>query len=260
MDKLCLRIGWVLLAATTISSCAAPRFAVEYNEGRPTIATIVQRIECELVELVKHDNIGSYGYKRFLANPDYVAAMDLTLEVTDTGALTPSINFPNAGSNLAINAGFNFTRTRKHTFTRKLRYSFYQLHKNWAESGGKYGKCPEGNNYDLEGELGIKQMVAMQFSAPQTATSSLVEDKGEFGGSIAFTIEKNVNSAGPTWTLTNFVGPGNLAKVARKSQNKLDIAFAKGAEEFDRSGRPTDTDIRAADAFLRELLILQIDR
>ncbi len=250
------RTSLLLLAiSTALSSCAVPQFDVPHDNGVPTIKTIVDRIECELVSLIKNES----SFKPALLIGDYVTAMNLTLLVNDTGALTPNLRFPTVGSNLSINAGLNYTNSRQHTFTRKLRYSFRELKAKLDRSqneGGNYGECKPTKSFDLEGELGLKEFAALQFSAPSTSNSSLTE-KGEFGGSITFTVTKNINSAGPTWVLSNFVGPGGLVRVQRRSENKIDISFARGSTEQDFTTKATATDITAADDFLTELLILQ---
>lgn len=243
-----------------LTGCSTTNFDIRKEGGVPTLKIIVDRIECELVSMIKHDDFSRYGFKQLLVGGDYVVAMNLSFETEDIGALTPSLSFPAVGSNLAIGAGFNLTRTQTDTFTRKMRYSFKELHARWKRSlktNAEFGQCPTVNGRDLEGELGIKQKVALQFSAPSTPTSLPGGNKDEFAGSIEFVFLRNINSAGPTWTLSNFVGPGGLLRLQRTSESKLDFAFATGSLPSDRSATRTATDIFAADDFLNQSIILQ---
>lgn len=57
--------------------------------------------------------------------------------------------------------------------------------------------------------------------------SKLSGTSGAFGGYVNFVITKNLNSVGPTWTLTHFKGPGSLAGVAEVNTDKLTFAFAE---------------------------------
>ena len=131
-----------------------------------------------------------------------------------------------------------------------------ELHNEWKEDRST-GLCPEGVTYDLAGELGIKELVDLGFSAPGLMVDNPFKSGGVFGGSIEFGLTRNVNSAGPTWTLTNFRGPGNLGRLERKNTNKLTIAFARGPDV--KADRPTPADFRAAADFLLELRTIKDD-
>lgn len=260
-----LRVLGLAAAMGSLSACAVPQFDTKYDEKGPTVATIIERIECELVTLIKSDDPKKYGYDQLLAGFDYVATMTLTLKVTDTGELAPSLKFPTVGPAISIGGGLKLSRTRSHSFTQKMRYSFKELRESWLrDKKGEFGQCPKGENYDLRGRLGIEKLVALHFSAPTGLTSEPVNvkgNRGEFGGTITFTLLRNINSAGPTWTFSDFSGPGGLAKLERSSVNTLDIAFAIGSTELDkRTGKATSIDTVDADNFLTEILLLDIDR
>ena len=182
--------------------------------------------------------------------------MSMSLEVADTGALTPSINFPAVGNNLSINAGFNLTRSRTHNFRTIRRFSMKGLAQRW-ESNNNFGECPTGLNYDLAGELGIQKLVDLEFSAPGVETDTKLDKGGAFGGFITFALTRNINSAGPTWRLSNFIGPGNLGRLERKNTHKLTIAFA--AKKRPPTTRASREDRNTADAFLSELLTIEDD-
>jgi hypothetical protein len=59
------------------------------------------------------------------------------------------------------------------------------------------------------------------------ASAKAPAGKGVFGGSIQFLVTKNL-SAGPTWTLVHFKGPGPLASVSEVNTDKITLAFAQG--------------------------------
>jgi hypothetical protein len=207
-----------------------------------------------MVEMVKYGKSDPDGLYYFLVEGDYVAAMSLTLSITDTGQLAPSLKFPSVTDVLSINAGFNLQNSRTHTFKRNMRFSFKEIYSRWQDNNA-YGECPSEAATNLSGKLGIRNIVLLQMSAPSTATSAGVEGEKEFGGSIGFKVARNVNSAGPTWALSGFVGPGGLAKLERSSDNTLDIAFSVGSKPSDRSGKPDRADRDAAQRFLDQLQI-----
>jgi len=255
-----LRTLGLVALSSTLSACGIPRFDVPYNERGPSVNEMVQQIECELVDLVKENGKANFEYAQILAGLDYVASMDLILKVTDTNELAPSFSFPTVGPAISLGAGFNVTRTRTHTITKPLRYSFVELQKLWRESGGTFGQCPTGEALNRPPDLGIRHIVAGQFSVHSTLTSVPIENKGAFGGTISFTLKRNINSAGITWEFDDFEGPGRFAKTERSGENKLIIAFARGSTEFDISGEVTEFDARNADEFLNKLEIININR
>lgn len=247
---------FLLTTPFVLSSCVVPDFDVPSEYGSPTIRTIVQRITCELVDMVKDGRDGQPVYDRriSLLAGNYLVSMNLELKVTDTGELAPNFNFPAVGNMFGLNVGFKASKSRIHDFNRKMRFSMPELYSRWesAYEEGKtdFGACPDEKKTDLDGELGIEKLVSLQFSAPGADVSE--GNKGEFGGIITFIVTKNINSAGATWTLTDFIGPGNFAKLETKSTNRITFAFA-ASEVADV--KPTPSDFREADDFLNILLL-----
>ncbi len=254
MSNLSSRCASIFTLFTALSGCALPAFNVKYEEGGPTSRTIVQRITCELVDMIKLEDPENGGLAKFLISGDYVTSMTLSLQVTRTGVLAPNIRFPIVGPNLSLNAGFKLSNSVKRTSYKELRFSMKALRNKWLKNP-EFGSCPEGTNFNLTGELGLNDLVRNEFSSRSTATSA---GAGKFGGSISFTVVKNINSAGPTWTFTNFVGPGRLGKIEKSNFNKLTIAFNVGSKPEDRQAQSSQTDINAADEFLKKIEILQI--
>jgi hypothetical protein len=88
--------------------------------------------------------------------------------------------------------------------------------------------CPSADT-NLSGNLEISDFVAMAALTQNLdqASAKAPAGKGVFGGSIQFLVTKNL-SAGPTWTLVHFKGPGPLASVSEVNTDKITLAFAQG--------------------------------
>lgn len=248
----------MLVVPIALESCAVPSFDIPREYGAPTIRTIVQRITCELVEMVKDGSSGEavYPHRVSLLAGNFETAMSLSLEITHTGELSPNFNFPTVSSDLAINAGLKLSRSRTHNFTRHMHFSMKELYERWKEDHN-FGKCPDAYDTNLAGKLGLEQMVSLQFSAREADISRTLAKGAAFGGTITFGVTRNINSAGPKWTLSNFVGPGNLGKLERKSTNKLTFAFATAVPVVKTKGIVRQRDRMEADDFLTELLFTQ---
>src|SRR5437764_10337261 len=99
MPKFAQILCAMTLCASVLSGCATvvPKFDVPYYpNGAPSTATITREIECELYDLVRNDVPEEQRYKHrgVLLTHNYQVAMLVNLDVTDTGGLAPSANFP----------------------------------------------------------------------------------------------------------------------------------------------------------------------
>lgn len=247
-----------LLACSVLSACAVPRLNVPTENGYPSIRTIVDRITCEMVDMIRHDEFDQFGFKNYLVTGDYVASMKMTLSTTESGSLAPRLNFPSVGTNVSVGAGLLSRRSRNQIFSRNMRFSFRELYAR-LEEDKEFGKCPKGLRNGLSGELGIKNVVRLQNTARTTLTSGPSGKSEDFSGTISFSIVRNINSAGPTWVLKNFVGPGGFANFQKTSTNKLVIAFAPGSLPTDRAADRPAADFLQADKVLRNEIISQIN-
>jgi hypothetical protein len=109
---------------------------------------------------------------------------------------------------------------------------------------------------NLAGELGLKRTVELAFTAPHMDWTAKLADNGtgSFGGYVSFVVTKDVN-AGPTWKLTHFIGPGNLASLSEINTDKLTFAFARG----DKVGTPFNISGRQkADQLIDQININQL--
>lgn len=216
------------LLSTLIAGCAAipPNFDVPSDmHGAPSTGTIVQRIKCELIELIRDDVPEPYKHRTVLLALDYEVAMLLSLDVNDTGGLAPSVNLPY--SNFAFNIGANLNQSREDTLNINLSYNMRELARRWDQDRD-LSICPAMDT-NLAGNLGLKRIVTAAIETPDMVEKAeLSATGGEFGGIVNFTLTRNLNSTGPTWTLTHFVGPGNLASLSRVNTDKLSFGFAVG--------------------------------
>lgn len=246
-------------AGIILQGCAVPAFDVKHDRDGPTSRTVVERIVCELVDMLKSNDAGENGFRSFLLSGNYAVAMKLQLKVTDTGELAPSLSFPTVGPSLAIKTGFKLSSARSQTFFKYLNFSMRELDDRLNDkSAPNFGACPTGINHNLQGDLGISDFVRLDITSPSTATSSRVNKaEGEFGGTIEFTVIRNVNSAGPTWTFGDFEGPGSLAKLDRTSVNTLTVAFVRGSAAKNKKAKPTTADFNSARQILQEQLFSQ---
>jgi len=151
--------------------------------------------------------------------------MLLSLDVNDTGGLAPSLNFPYG--NFAFNVGANLNQSREDSLNINLTYSMRDLAHRWDQDRN-LSTCPEIDT-NLAGNLGLKRIVTSALETPDMVEKAdLSPTGGEFSGLVNFTLTRSLNSTGPTWTLTHFVGPGNLASVSRVNNDKLSFGFAVG--------------------------------
>jgi hypothetical protein len=251
-------LGAVVLGATLCSGCGVPRYDVPYDVARqPTVKSIVDRVQCEIRDMVRDDRPDdpTTFHRLFLVNGDYDVQVSLSLEVNDTGGLSPSLTYMtplSAVNSFMFGASGTFSESRDHNFTENIQLSVRSIYEDW-KTGDDPHDCPWADT-NLSGTLGLKDFVAMA-----ALTSNLDQTKGQspFGGSVQFLVTKNVTAAGPTWTLVNFTGPGPLAGFSEVNTDKVTVAFAQGPNVGKRMAkRPLN--LRAY-AFLQQLLTSSIN-
>lgn len=210
--------------ALLTGGCATPQFMVASNERGPTVMTIVDRITCELADLVRDDT--GYGrHKARLLTGNYHVAVTLSLMVNETGELAPSLNFP-VPPQFAFNVGMRVQRQREQVHMQNMSFSLVEIHDRLHRAPHAI-VCPADDG-NLSGDLGIRQSALMGLGAPDatSVTNIGVGLGGEFGGNVSFVLARNVNSVGPTWSLTHFRGPGSLGSLGRTDTNRVFFAFA----------------------------------
>jgi hypothetical protein len=200
------------------------------SAGQPTVVSIVDRIKCELLEMVRDDRGQDHVpslHRAFLLNGNYEIAASLSLDVTDSGGLTPSLTYIDglsAGQSVSWGLSFNASREKVANFTENLSFSMRDIYTQWKRDGRRMD-CPVADT-NLAGELGISNIVAM--AATSEGGTSGGTSKPAFSGSVQFAVTKAMTGAGPTWSLVHFKGPGSFANLSEKHLDKLTIAFAEG--------------------------------
>jgi hypothetical protein len=214
------------------SGCAVPRYDVPFDSaGQPTVETIVDRIQCEIRDMVRDDtpNDVTSFHRLFLLDGDYDAQISLSLEVNDTGGLSPSLAYLNpitGATSFMFGANATFSESRDHNFTENIQLSVRTIYIDWKTNRNPHN-CPTSDT-NLSGDLGIRDFVAMAAQTRNLDQSKNSAGKGVFGGSIQFLVTKNLSAVGPTWSLIHFKGPGPLANVSEVNTDKITLAFAQG--------------------------------
>jgi len=222
----------ISLSLSTMSACTLvpARFDVPYSpSGTPLVESIVQRIRCELADLVQDEIEPKFIRSETLLRLDYHVAMLLSIDANDTAAIAPSLSFP--GVPLSVNISPLLKLSRQDTINLNLKYSMRDVYNEWKENHERF-KCPDPDT-KLAGNLGIRAKVASALDiADLTYNTSAEPTGGIFSGVINFTATKGLNQAGPTWTLTRFIGPGPLFSGSEVNTDKLAFGFAAGPNAF----------------------------
>ncbi len=227
----------LFLSAASLASCGVKAFDIPQEGGAPSVALIVQRVRCELIELIKP---GASTRPELLGN-NYHVGLQLSLTVNSSGELAPSLNFPQT-TEYAFNFGVKLSRAQEQNFVVNLYYSMPQLAQDldrtrvYAKEAGHpqsnaFEQCPSPFETNLTGNLGIRDSVELAFTSPDRNGAALQGTGGEFGGYVSFVVTKNINGLGPTWTLTHFKGPGNLGTLSTVNTDRITFGFAPGGPD-----------------------------
>ncbi|WP_146055913.1 hypothetical protein [Bosea psychrotolerans] len=189
---------------------------------------------------------------------NYEVAASLSLQVTDSGQLTPSLSFPYPPL-FELGFGARLGRSREQNYTQNLYFSMANLARR-VDKFPEYGRCPEADT-NLAGDLGIRNTVFLAMTAGgRKVEGAKLDSGGEFGGHVNFVVTRNVNALGPTWTLTHFKGPGGLGEASRINSDKITFAFASGPPAPSANAAiPAATAPGLSKQFLNQLLINQIN-
>ncbi|MGR9076285.1 hypothetical protein [Rhizobium leguminosarum] len=229
------KIAIAMLCPLLVSGCGVSAFDIPKESGAPSVAHIVDRVRCELIDLVKPGTVT----RPELVGNNYEVGIQLSLTVNSFGELSPSFNFIDP-PNFAFNLGTRLSRAQEQNFVQNLYYSMPQLAAEWDEASARaakmgraepdvFGKCPSPLSTNLAGNLGIKQSVELAFTAKDRNLNNTLDGTGgQFGGYVSFVVTKSLNSFGPTWTLTHFEGPGSLGTLGAVNTDRITFGFAAG--------------------------------
>jgi hypothetical protein len=236
--------AFLTLAAAICSictGCAVPVYDVPLDEyGQPTVRTIVERIQCEIRDMVRDDRPGDPAsfHRLFLLNEDYDVTVALSVDVNNAGGLSPSVTYVNP---LSLATAFTFaanatvSEARDHTFTENLQLSTRQIYSDWKSGIAAY-ECPRADT-NLAGTLGLKDLVSMAVSAPAIDENLKSGQKSVFGGTVQFVVTKSLSATGPSWQLVRFKNVSALANLSQINTDKITLAFAPGRDRGKRIAR-----------------------
>lgn len=251
-----------MMAASLCGGCAVPFYDVPLDKyGQPTVRTIVERIQCEIRDIVRDDRpddpITFQGL--WLLNGDYEVVVALSLEVTDSGGLAPSFSYVTpltAATGWTFGASATLSKSRSHTFSENIQLSTRQIYLDWKR-GVKSYDCPEANT-NLAGSLGIKDLVSMAASTPSLKEKGLGDGKSAFGGSVQFVVTKSLSATGPSWQLVRFKNIAALGSLSEVNTDKITLAFAPGKSAGKRMARVNGLN-KAAYDFIQQLILNSIN-
>jgi hypothetical protein len=265
-----LSVCAVAFGVSVCSGCAVPRYDVPRDSaGQPTAETIVDRIQCELRDMVRDDmgeNDVTSFHRLFLLNGDYDVEVSLSLQVNNTGGLAPSLAYINplsiAATSFVFSGNGTLSESRDHNFTENIQLSTRAIYADWKTNSNPHN-CPTPDTH-LSGKLGLSDFVAMAAVTQNLDETQKLSGGGAFGGSIQFLVTKNINALGPTWTLVHFAGPGPLASLSKINTDKITVAFAQGPNAGKPMNLPTALKHQrrlnvTSYAFLQQLLTSSIN-
>jgi hypothetical protein len=222
------------------TGCAVPAYDVPLDEfGQPTVKTIVERIQCEIRDMVRDDRPDDPAsfHALFLLNEDYDVTIALSLEVNDSGELSPSVSYVNpltVATSFTFAANATLSEARDHTFSENIELSTRKIYSEWK--AGKAYECPPANT-NLAGNLGLKDLVSMAVSAPGIDENLQSGEKSVFGGTVQFVVTKALSATGPSWQLVRFKNVGALTSFSEIYTDKITLAFAPGSNRGKRLAR-----------------------
>jgi hypothetical protein len=223
----------LLFSILFLPGCAVDNFDVPRDEANaPSLKSIVQEVTCELAVIADPN----YQYSPDMTAGDYIIAVELDLTVNDDGTLAPSFTYTNGL--FSFGAGAKLDIQREHFVSVPLTYSIADLRAQMEadrRASIKFGKkvdslaCPTIADTPLATNLGIESTVHMAMNTAHIASQTKLSGAkaGELAGYTKFVVVKNLNSVGPTWTLTYFKGPGPLAGLAETNTDQVYYAFAE---------------------------------
>jgi hypothetical protein len=222
-------IGLASLAIFTLTGCASivPQYDVPRDQsGGPTVETIRLEILCELGRIANGPT-----FTRYVAEShDVQAAIILSLDVTDDGALAPKLApSPAYVAGFAFNAGINLEQSREQNFQAQLTYSLSEIAASFRDPNVEAAACGHRRDTNLAGDLGLEQAWKLGMTAlTDVDWSAKPAVGGAFGGIVTFTVKKQLTATGPTWSFAQYAGPGGFLSGYENNLDKLTFAFVRG--------------------------------
>jgi hypothetical protein len=189
-----------------------------------TPRSIIDVIQCEIVGARKE-----FKHLRS-AHEDWVAVADLLLQVDEQATLTPAFTHTDIISKSLTRAfdwGIKFDTQAQRVYNESVTFKIASL-----KDPGPFCAQKDSRGVSLNGDLGLSEVLKMGFDSIEAQKDIGIDfnkdsKNNAFGTIVQFVVTKNVNGAGPTWTLVNFKGPGKLFLAQRSDTHKLTISFAR---------------------------------
>jgi hypothetical protein len=206
----------------------------------PSVSDLVTHIQCEIKEVIEDPNPAFDVLRSYI----YVANANLTLDVVDNQAFSPSVSLikslsASANRTLSITGQLAGTQHRNINLVFTLDLNPQKI----AEDRANDCVRPLGNPNGLRGNLGIREIVSsglryavsedfiFPFPIPTDAAGKRLNSPAfaaTFGSTIEFTIVRGIGGS-PTVTQTDFKGPAansSLLNFTRTAKDTLVISFA----------------------------------
>ncbi|HEY2528032.1 MAG TPA: hypothetical protein VGJ20_08815 [Xanthobacteraceae bacterium] len=220
-----------------------PPFIVpDDSEHGPTVAQVVDKIECEIAE-ARNEADGDAQLVKSLNALDlaefgqWAASTTMSLTVNDTGGLSPNgglaFSYLNplktASQSFAFGGDALFYQQRQRIFTQTYTVNISKLPANETCASVEQ----KWNKLNLSGDLGLGAQIHLGLYAFVSSHGSSyipasvkTGSPDSFGATASFDVFKGVTSLGPTWTLTHFKGVAGGLGYQRDDLNKIAITFA----------------------------------
>lgn len=219
-------VAAMVVAGLALGGCASiiPSFDIPKGpSGAPTVKSIRLRVVCELEEIA----MGTELEQNVSDLEDVDVSVQLTLDVTDDGALAPTFNYT-AGV-FSFGTGFKLEQSREQNFTEWLFYNMREIKKRAQTDSGWKKNCEQPIDTNLSGRLGLRESFDLAMTANPDLNWKETGTSGVFGGYVTFIVKQDLTATGPTWSLTHFKGPGAFGTLSDDHNDKLFFAFTKGS-------------------------------
>jgi hypothetical protein len=197
---------------------------------RPRTSDVIDHVQCELAKIVNQPTANAQMAKRLTADQNlktlvgymvqynFVATIQITLEVTDMEGLTPSLSFMNAATTHAVGLGGQWNGTQDRSVT--INYSIDLAHLRdpkapWdpsqpKDSGYWSTFCKSTPTGGIDGDLGLADIVADGLTGlDASSTYNVYGSAGPTPAAVAKLIDQG----------------GEIAADSTKSLPKLDISI-----------------------------------
>jgi hypothetical protein len=132
-QNLSLTLVAVLACCCSRAVYGEPREELPFvPNGRPTVQMVVDRIQCEMLSMVRDDVLDetASSRRRWLLGADYQVAIALSLDVNCDGTLAPRLAYTGSGSKVAAftsNGSETSTEAHQHNFSEDIHLSLRKI-------------------------------------------------------------------------------------------------------------------------------------